>query len=392
MSTLGSGTLGSGTLGDPSPSPPVVVSDLTEFRTFPLEIADIVYTMRDFLNTSYTEGVPSSANSILRHLTIARLATGSNILYPSLGTHTATISHYRMISPGQSFKAVSPEGGEFYGRVIQYNSSTGFFRFKVENITTFLPSNNWSFDFRSVVDIPSSGAINTIANKMTSQATQDLILEAFDLHNIKAPWVYFEDFRGPVALGEGLETVGSASFDFALGDAAVSVYSPSEVSSLYYGNKGFFTISSVGRAFFEARVKHPEGVSSGASSYYTYVGLRGEGSIESAPFSLAGMGFYCNDAVNSGNWVCVCTNAGDTYSANTSVTPVANTYTTFKIVVLAGEAKFYINGTLVATATTVPVDSAGNLMRPLIGLRSTAALSSSRTLRADYMYLEVFGA
>lgn len=394
MSTIGTGTIGSGTIGSPVVLEPEVITTRGELRMFPLQIADIVYSMQNFLNSSYTEGVPSSANSIVRHLSIARLASCSELLYPSLGTHTVEISHHRVVGPGQSFKATSSEGGVFYGKVIHYNPYTGLFIFRVESISSFVPSSNWEFDFRTILDVPSSGGVNVLSNKLTGQISHDGVLTALELHNIKSPWVYFEDFFQPMfSLNEGLvESVTSGTVAVFSSNAENSIEVAAAKAYLYYSDKGFFTVSSVGRLLFEARVAHPSAVSDAVDSYKTFIGLKGEGSTEDAPFSLGGVGFYCTNGVNSGNWVCLASNGASLSTTNTSVTPVANTYALFKITVSGGELKFYINNTLVATTSTIPVADPDNLMRPLVGIQSHATdFTELRTLKTDYFYLEVFG-
>lgn len=378
--------------GDVDPPPPYVFQNNGELRMFPLEIADITYTMRNFLNSAYTEGVPGSANSIVRHLAIARQASSVSELYPVLGTHTITVSQHRAIGPGEYFKATSVDGGEFYGKAIEYNPYSGIFTFKIETIASFLPSSNWTFEFRAIVDIPFSGAVNALSNKLTGTVSQDLVLEALQLHNIKSPWVIFEDFGGPFFTLQGaLRLVGTGTATINGSEAELAVTDPSTKAHLCYGDSGYFAISAVGLCVFEARVKMPTALSDAGSNYHINVGLQGDASTDDAPFSLGGMGFYYNHAANSGNWVCYTSNSVTPDTDNTSVAAVADTYATFKITVASGTVSYYIDGVLVASSTNVPVDDPDNLMKILAGIRADAALATGRTLVADYLYLEIFG-
>lgn len=358
---------------------------------FPLEIADITYTMREFLNSAYTEGVPGSANLIIQHLQVSRQASSVNELYPVLGTHSIKISQHRAVGPGSYFRATSTDGGEFYGRCIQYNPYTGDFVLKIETIVNFLPSSNWSFEFRTFTDIPSTG-VNILANKLTGTVYQKGILEAFDLHNIKSPWIVFEDFGNPLStLNGGLQSAGTGMVQTNAGEASASVYDLSTFAYLYYGNGGFFTVATAGRLVFEARVLTPAALSDGTTNYHLYIGLRGDGSPEASPFSVGGMGFYYNHSVNTGKWVCYSADNGTLGTANTTTTVVASVYTVLKIVVQAGLATFYVDEVSVGTSAIIPTAAANNLMRPLIGIKADAAFVVPKALTADYLYLEVYG-
>lgn len=102
--------------------------------------------------------------------------------------------------------------------------------------------------------------------------------------------------------------------------------------------------------------------------------------------------FSYTDNVNSGQWQCTTSDGTGSTTTNTSVAPTASVFQRLEIEInaTASEAKFYIDGTLVATITTTIPTGTTNRTGVAVQIRKTVG-TTARTSRIDYLlhYSEV---
>jgi len=101
-----------------------------------------------------------------------------------------------------------------------------------------------------------------------------------------------------------------------------------------------------------------------------------------------GVFFKLNEATNSDRWQCITRASSVSTTSNTSVTTSKGSWVRLFIVINAAgtEAKFYIDGTLVATHTT-NMPAAGTALSGIINMERTV-VSSTITWRIDYYYIK----
>lgn len=362
---------------------------------FPLQINGVEYGLSNFLGTHYQEGVPDSSNSVIEHLKNIRVLQCSSKFYPSLGTHSLMCSKNKLVSPGETFFAKTESGSNsFYGIVYGYNPFTGELVFNVFAIYDMAPSSRWLFCVGIRVD--SVNYTNSIANRLTGGTSHQEVAQALRFHNHRDPYILFEDMGHPYYTGTvgngGLEASGEGAVNFYGGSVNLTIGADSERASLYYGNKGFVTLLSYGRnTLFECGITMPSALSDGTTSYTVFVGMKGEGSGDTSPFFIGGMGFSYTHSANSGNWQGFSANNGTLSTVNGSSGPSANTYYRLRIDVVGSTVTFYVNGVSIGTSSTLPTANVNNLMRPCATLLGGLAVAGARTLNVDYFYLEAQG-
>lgn len=101
-----------------------------------------------------------------------------------------------------------------------------------------------------------------------------------------------------------------------------------------------------------------------------------------------GVFFKLNEATNSDRWQCITRASSVSTTSNTSVTTAKSSWVRLFIVVNAAgtEAKFYIDGTLVATHNT-NMPAAGTALTGILNLERTV-ISSLITWLIDYFYIK----
>lgn len=361
-----------------------------------VQILDSNFGLSEFIGKEYLTGIPNSINSLVSLMKNLSKATYKGEFYPTIAQHTLKVSRNRHIAPGHRLfaESVSIDGGvsrSFFGEVLSYSPVDGTLTFYVDTITGRGSGYFWNFSF--CWRTQTIGFSNTLANGLTGKTTVEGSKEALFIHNLKSPWIYFEDFGYPngTVLPSSLEQSGTGSGTLQKGFYSCLVPSASKISSVAYGLRGSFCISSVGRLIYETRVVTPAVLSSGTNDYTLFAGLKGEGSTSALPFNVGGLGFYYNYSVNSGNWVGKAANNSSATTVNSSVAIAASTAYTLRISVEAGVVEFFIDGVSVGTTSTIPTAHVNNLMRPFHSITSAAALAAAREFLVDYFYLEVYG-
>jgi len=134
---------------------------------------------------------------------------------------------------------------------------------------------------------------------------------------------------------------------------------------------------------FTARVRIPT-LSNSGQQYRMAFGFLDYGNI----LAFDGVSFFYEESV-SANWRCKCASNFTTTTAETSVPVAANTWYRLDIEINAAgtEAKFWINGTLVATITTNIPSGAGRTTGIVCGMAKTAGTTAS-TCIIDYIAAE----
>ena len=137
-----------------------------------------------------------------------------------------------------------------------------------------------------------------------------------------------------------------------------------------------------GAHVFETSITCVSNVSTSAERYILYAGFFD--SLTATPGE--GAYFRYSDDVNGGDWECVTVSASTETLTDSNVAVTAGTFNKLRIEVNGAgtEAKFYIDGTLVATHTT---NMPGSTDRLGVGvnMRKTVG-TTARTLRNDYIY------
>lgn len=173
---------------------------------------------------------------------------------------------------------------------------------------------------------------------------------------------------GIVSLELGTTTTGSAS--------VYSKPSSGAASSVKLG---------LGRARFAA--KHAvHTLSDGTNTYTTRLGFIDSNSGESTD----GVFFRYTDGVNAGKWQAVCRSNGTETTADTGITPVADTWHLFEIDVNADgtSVSFSIDSSVVATITTnIPTGAGRETGYGAMALKSAGTTSTSGGY-IDYMEIE----
>lgn len=126
-----------------------------------------------------------------------------------------------------------------------------------------------------------------------------------------------------------------------------------------------------------------DALSDGTNTYTSYVGMCDNPGVGDA---TDGVYFRYTHSVNGGRWEAVVADAGVRSAIDTGVSPVANEFQVFEIDVnQAGtEAKFYINGTLVATHSS-GLPGSGDLTLFNCKIEKSAG-TTSRAMLLDWLY------
>ena len=354
------------------------------------------YSLSSFMGSNYLAAVPSSAQDIVSHTDNPLTATYAGEFYPSVATHILKVSKNKLIGEGQQFSA--SEAGSlvaFSGIVLSYNPVTGELIFKVDYTSNQRRATNWVFYFG--LKVKTYSYASSLANGLTGATGFIDLKEKLELHNIKSPWIIFEDFGAAPGFDfqssmNGITWTGEGDAGISGGNLTLTADSASSLVCAYLGQSGFFTIATVKPSCrYEALITTPSALSSAFKRYTIAVGLKGQGSTDANPFTVGGMGFTYTYSANAGAWVGVCSNNGVSTTINSAVTVTASTTYRLTILVASGTASFYINGALIGTSTNVPVANSNNLMLPLVGVMTTSPWTGSASLVADYIYLEIYG-
>lgn len=140
-----------------------------------------------------------------------------------------------------------------------------------------------------------------------------------------------------------------------------------------------------GQARFASRAAI-HALSTGTETYTTRIGFIDSETGESTD----GCFFRYTDGVNSGKWQAVCRSNGTETTADTGVTPVADTFQRFEVVVNAAgtSVAFNIDGSLVATITTnIPTGAGRETGYGIMGLKSAGTTATSGAY-IDYVEVE----
>lgn len=128
-------------------------------------------------------------------------------------------------------------------------------------------------------------------------------------------------------------------------------------------------------------------LSNGTDTYSSRIGFIDSHSGESTD----GCFFRYTDAVNSGKWQAVCRSNGVESAVDTGVTPTADTFQRFEVVVNAAgtSADFNIDGTTKATITTnIPTGAGRETGYGVMGLKSAGTTNTSMGY-LDYAEVEI---
>jgi hypothetical protein len=137
-----------------------------------------------------------------------------------------------------------------------------------------------------------------------------------------------------------------------------------------------------GSHVFETNVSIISNLSSSAERFIVYAGFFD--SLTGTP--AEGAYFRYSDDVNGGDWECVTVSGSTETLTDSNVAPSAGTFDKLRIEVNAAgsEAKFYIDGSLVATHTT-NMPGSGDRFGVGFNVRKTVG-TSTRLSRWDYLY------
>lgn len=358
-----------------------------------------VFGLDQFLGYAYVHGLPNSVEALIAASQSPQTCSYPPEFYACIGEHSITLPRNLRVEAGVSFSASSSDGAYFYGRILEYSPETGSSRILVENLDSPLRGKDWSFSF-CMVDRFYTLA-NSLANYLTGATTLDSAANILRFHNPAGPWKLFDDFGYSTMFSESSDPLPSGLVYSGSGTSSLTVYNGSATcmvsavtsrSSLSYGFRGFFCIGATqGKMYYETRVEVPAALSSAGSVYTLSVGLKGEGSTDTDPFSVGGIGFTYTHSQNSGRWVGRVANNSTTGTVNSTVAVTSSGVFTLGIKVESATVTFYVNGVSIGTSVVVPTAHANNLMRPFHSIVSGSPFSSYSALYSDYLYLEVYG-
>lgn len=200
--------------------------------------------------------------------------------------------------------------------------------------------------------------------------------------------VFKEDFISINSLGTYVFNGGTAAIqgngpdDTSVGTILLSTGTSADgIISLVSG----LDMVQLGRGItrFTTRIRIPV-LSDSGQQYRMALGFLDYGNI----LAFDGVSFYYEESASS-QWRCKCASNFSVTTVESGVTVAANTWYRLDIEVNAAgtEAKFWINGTLVATITTNIPSGAGRTTGIVCGLAKTAG-TTARTLIMDYVGAE----
>lgn len=143
-----------------------------------------------------------------------------------------------------------------------------------------------------------------------------------------------------------------------------------------------------GALVFETAVYIPT-VSDGTNTFKVYIGLRGQASSDSDPFSYSGVGFTYTHGENSGNWTIRHGTGGSMTSVNSGIAVSAGTWYRLALTWNGTNCVPSINGSALSaiSAASLPQSGSSNTLAPSIALTKTLG-SATRRAVVDYVFLQ----
>lgn len=227
-------------------------------------------------------------------------------------------------------------------------------------------------DIKDLQDAGGGGGAVSIFDELRSQA---VLKEDFITTSHKLGVYIFGTGPSATVQGNGPDDTSVGTIVLSTGgisDGIVSLVSGLDMVQLGRGITRFTT-----------RVRIPT-LSNSGQQYRMAFGFLDYGNI----LAFDGVSFYYEETA-SANWRCKCASNFSATTAETSVPVAANTWYRLDIEINAAgtEAKFWINGTLVATITTNIPSGAGRTTGIVCGLAKTSGTTAS-TCIIDYIGAE----
>jgi hypothetical protein len=197
------------------------------------------------------------------------------------------------------------------------------------------------------------------------------------LGSTTAPWASQTNGSGAnltfVQAGSGTANFGLAQHGTGTTSSGRSFVGSNNDNALEFGG---------GAQTFETSLACVSNVSSASERYIVYAGFFD--SLTGTP--AEGAYFRYSDDVNGGDWECVTVTGSTETLTDSNVAVTANTYNKLRVEVNAAgsEAKFYVDGNLVATHTT---NMPGSADRFGVGVNIRKTVGTTlRQMRTDYVY------
>lgn len=198
----------------------------------------------------------------------------------------------------------------------------------------------------------------------THKATWQWITDEWDLLHVPQRYGFDikDEFIGYNNASQlGWTSTGAGNLGNNLARPGVWYVEPSTVSTRAFINTYVAGIAfGSGDFFLEADIQIPV-LSTGAQEFITTWGFNDNSAFDSGGNCTDGIFFKLDRVTNGANWITNTTSNGSNTATNTSTAVVAGTWYRLKVEVSTtnSNAKFYVNGTLVATHTlTIPSGSA----------------------------------